>query len=124
MGAGGSQEAEFDLVAAVPAGTYKLIADGIITASVDVTFELIWRRPGGTDTVLAMFQHHFDPLGGGNFDAQPFEVTAAAPAIDWLEGDQFVFRYTGANSVSTMAYIPNGDGPSHNGRYPNITLPQ
>lgn len=124
MGAGGSQEAEFELVADVPAGTYKLIADGIITASVDVTFELIWRRAGVADTVLATFQHHFDPLGGGNFDAQPFEATAEAPAIEWVEGDLFVFRYTGTNSASTMSYIPNGDGPNYNGRYPNITLPQ
>jgi hypothetical protein len=115
----------FDLVAPVAAGSYRLIADGIITSSVDVTFELIWRRPGRADVALATFQHHFDPLGGGNFDAQPFEATAAAPAIDYVAGagDQLVFRYSGANSVSTMAYIPNGDGPTHNGRFPNITLP-
>lgn len=60
-----------------------------------------------------------------NFDAQPFEVTADAPAVDFAEGmgDQLVFRYAGANSASSMAYIPNGDGPSTNGRFPNITLP-
>lgn len=112
-------------MAPVPAGTYTLVADGIITASVDVTFELIWRRSGSADVVLATFQHHFDPRGGGNFDAVPFEETATGPAIDWTEGagDQLVFRYTGANSVSTMAYIPNGDGASANGRIPNITLP-
>jgi hypothetical protein len=38
-------------------------------------------------------------------------------------GDQLVFRYTGTNSASTMAYIPNGDGPSANGRFPYILLP-
>jgi len=109
----------------VPAGTYKLIADGIITNSVDVTFELIWRRTGVADVALATWQQHFDPLGGGNFDAQPYEVTADAVAIDFQEGmgDQLVFRYSGQNSASTMAYVPNGDGPLHNGRFPNITLP-
>jgi len=125
VGAGGSQEAAFDLVAPVPAGTYALVADGIITASVDVTFELIWRRTGVADQTLATYSHHFDPLGGGNFDAVPFEASMAAPAIDYVAGmgDQLVFRYTGTNSASTMAYIPNGDGPTHNGRFPNITLP-
>ena len=38
-------------------------------------------------------------------------------------GDQLVFRYSGTNSASTMSYVPNGDGPLHNGRFPNITLP-
>ena len=109
----------------MPAGTYRLIADGIITNSVDVTFELIWRRTGVADTVLAMWQQHFDPIGGGNFDAQPYEVTADAIAIDFVEGmgDQLVFRYTGTNSASTMSYVPNGDGPLHAGRFPTITLP-
>lgn len=110
----------------MPAGTYRLIADGIITQSVDVTFELIWRVPGAPDVVLATWQQHFDPLGGGNFDAQPYEVTADAQAIDWVEGrgDQLVFRYSGTNSLTEMSYVPNGDGPLHNGRFPNITLPQ
>jgi hypothetical protein len=109
----------------VPAGTWKLVGDGIITNSVDVTFELLWRRPGVADVVIATWQHHFDPIGGGNFDAQPFDAMADGPAIDWEEGrgDQLVFRYTGANSLTDMSYVPNGDGPLHNGRYPNITLP-
>ena len=46
-----------------------------------------------------------------------------APAIDFAEGDQLVFRYTGANTTATQAYIPNGDGAITNGRIPNITLP-
>lgn len=125
MGAGGSQEAEWNLVAPVSAGTYTLVADGIITNPVDVTFELIWRRPGSADTVLATFQQHFDPRGGGNFDAIPFEASADGPAIDYVEGmgDQFIFRYTGTNSVSSMSYIPNGDGARLNGRIPHVTLP-
>ena len=126
MGAGSSQEAEWTLVADVPAGEYRLIADGIITNPVDVTFELIWRVPGGPDVVLGTWMQHFDPLGGGNFDATPYEVTATAPAIDFEEGrgDQLIFRYTGINSVSPMSYVPNGDGPTHNGRYPHIVLPR
>ena len=126
MGAGSSQEAEWTLVADVPAGEYRLIADGIITSSVDATFELIWRAPGMADVVLATWVQHFDPLGGGNFDATPYEVTATAPAIDFVDGrgDQLIWRYTGENSLSPMAYVPNGDGPEHAGRYPQIHLPR
>jgi hypothetical protein len=126
VGAGSSQEAEWTLVADVPAGEYRLIADGIITNSVDVTFELIWRVPGVPDVVLATWMQHFDPLGLPTFPATPYEVTATAQAIDFEEGrgDQLIFRYTGINSASPMAYVPNGDGPEHEGRYPHIVLPR
>lgn len=89
-----------------------------------MTFELIWRRTGVADVVLATWNHHFESAAP-NFDAQPFEESADGPAVDFVEGmgDQLVFRYTGTNSASTMAYIPNGDGPSANGRFPHITLP-
>ena len=126
MGAGGSQEAEFDLVASVPAGTYHFVLDSIIIRSVDVTFDLIWRRPpldAPTDTVLATWQKHFEPLPG-SFDAQAYEVDMTAPAINFMAGDQLVFRYSGANTSSSEAYIPNGDGALSNGRIPNITLPK
>lgn len=122
MGAGGSQEAEFSLVASVPAGTYHFVLDSIIIRSVDVTFDLVWRR-GATDMPLATWQKHFDPLPG-SFDAQPYEVDMTAPAIDFAAGDQLVFRYSGANTSSAEAYIPNGDGTLSHGRIPNITLPK
>ena len=122
MGAGGSQEAEFDLVASVPAGTYHFVLDSIIIRSVDVTFDLVWRR-GTTDMPLASWQKHFEPLPG-SFDAQPYEVDMTAPAIQFVDGDQLVFRFTGANTSSSEAYIPNGDGSLSHGRIPNITLPK
>ena len=122
MGAGGSQEAEFPLVASVPAGTYHFVLDSIIIRSVDVTFDLVWRR-GATDMPLASWMKHFDPLTA-SFDAQPYEVDMTAPAISFQAGDQLVFRYTGANTTSSEAYIPNGDGALSHGRIPNITLPK
>jgi hypothetical protein len=122
VGAGGSQEAEFDLVASVPAGTYHFVLDSIIIRSVDVTFDLVWRR-GTTDMPLASWDKHFDPLPG-SFDAQPYEVDMTAPAINFVAGDQLVFRFTGANTSSAEAYIPNGDGSLSHGRIPNITLPK
>jgi hypothetical protein len=122
VGSGGSQEAAYSLKASVPAGTYHFILDAVITASVDVTFDWIWRS-GATDTVLAEWTAHYDPAGGANFDAQPFEYDEDCAAIDFVAGDQIVFRYTGANTASQEAYIPNGDGATSNGRIPNMTLP-
>ena len=122
MGPGGFQEAPFSLKASVPAGTYHCVLDSIIIKSVDVTFDLIWRR-GTTDMPLATWMMHFDPLPGVNYDAQPYEFDATATAITYQPGDQLVFRYTGANTVSAEAYIPNGDGVNAHGRIPNITLP-
>lgn len=123
MGSGGSLEAEYTLKADVPAGTYKVICDAIIIRTVDVKFDLVWRR-GATDTVLATWQQRFEPLAGGVFNAQPYELDVAAPAIDVSSGDQLVFRYTGLMSTAMMAFIPNGDGSVTGGRIPNITLPK
>lgn len=123
MGPGGSQEAGFSLEASVPAGTYHLVCDSIVIVQIDVTFDLIWRR-GADDTVLATHAQTFMPLADGSFKAQPCEVDLEAPAIDFAPGDQFVFRYAGANSTGTTAWIPNGDGALTNGRIPNITLPR
>lgn len=123
MGTGGSREAPYKLKADVPAGTYHCIIDAIIIRSVDVTFDLIHRR-GDTDTTLATWMDHFEPLGGASFDAQPYERDVDAPAIDFASGDELVFRYTGANSISAEAFIPNGDGASTNGRIPSFTLPR
>lgn len=122
MGPGGSQEATYTLKAKVPAGTYHLVLDAIIVKSVDVTFDLAWRR-GSVDTPLQSWTVHYDPLPGGNFDAQPFEYDEACAEVPWQKGDELVFRYTGANTTSLEAYIPNGDGSNANGRIPYIELP-
>ena len=123
MGPGGSQEAEWALKADVPAGNYHLICDGIIIRAIDVTFDLVLRHEG-TDTTLATAMQHFEPLAGGVFRAQPCEIDLDAPAIDFMPGDQLIFRYSGANSTSMNGYIPNGDGATADGRIPNITLPR
>ncbi len=123
MGSGGSQEAEYSLKADVAAGTYKLVCDGIIIRAVDVTFDLVLRRDG-VDTTLATAMQHFEPLPEGRFTAQACDIDMDAPAIDFEAGDQFIFRYTGANTTSTNGYIPNGDGHLAEGRIPNITLPK
>lgn len=124
MGPGGSQkDAAFALRASVPAGAYHVVCDSVITASIDMTFSLIWRH-GAVDTVLAQWTKHWEPLAG-SFDAQAYEVDMTAPAIDHAAGDQLVFRYAGNGPSGTLAeaYIPDGDGVNAHGRIPSITLP-
>lgn len=123
MGSGGSLDAEYDLKADVPAGAYHVVCDAIIIRAVDVRFELLHRR-GGEDVQLATWTAHFEPLGGGQYRAQPYELDVDAPAIDFAKGDQFVFRYTGIASTAAMAFIPNGDGELTGGRIPNLTFPR
>lgn len=123
MGLGESLDARFDLRAPVPAGNYRVVCDAIVLAPVDATITLIWRR-GATDTRLAEHTQHFDPIGGGQYRAQPCEFDMPAPAIDFEDGDQLVFRYAGASTTNSMAWVPNGDGALLGGRIPNITLPQ
>jgi hypothetical protein len=101
------------------------VLDAIITKPVDVTFDLIWRHGDASpDTVLASWMEHYEPLGGANYDAQPFEYDQTCDAITYASGDQLVFRYTGANGTSMESYIPDGDGQFANGRIPYITLPR
>ncbi len=123
MGSGGSHEAEYALKASIPAGSYHVICDAAVIRAVDVTFDLV-RRRGATDTNLATWMQHFEPLPSGVFDAQAYELDVPAPAIDFQKGDQFVFRYSGMNSTAMQAFIPNGDGALNEGRIPNITLPK
>ncbi len=122
MGAGRSQEAAFELKASVPAGTYHFVLDCVVIAGVDVTFDLMQRR-GSDNIVLASWSEHFDPLPTG-FDAQAYEKDQSAPAIDFVTGDQLVFRFSAANTIQSEAWIPNGDGGLSKGRIPNITLPK
>jgi hypothetical protein len=123
VGSGGSQDAEFKLKADVPAGAYHIVLDHIIIVPVDVEFALIHRR-GATDVMLATWQMHFEPIGGGVYRAQAYELDVDAPAIEFESGDELVFRYTGKGSTAMMAFIPNGDGFITGGRIPNITLPK
>ncbi len=123
MGPGRSQEAPYTLQAPVPAGTYHVICDAIIIKPVDVTFELIHRSKAG-DTNLATWTEHFEPLTGGVYEAQAYEIDQAAPAIELDGDDEFVFRYSGSNTDTEQAFIPNGDGERAGGRIPNITLPE
>lgn len=105
----------------MPAGTYHFVLDCIVTAPVDVTFQLIWRRMSD-DTVLSKWTQHFDPLAS-SYAAQAYEVDQQAMAIDFVDVDQLVVRYTANASSKADAWIPNGDGDKSMGRIPYLALP-
>jgi hypothetical protein len=112
----------------VPAGTWHLVGDGIITQAVDVEFDILWRRIGRGDVTVATWNHHFEPKprhpdGTGDFTATAYEEDATGTAIDFADGDVLVFKYIGTNSTLANAYSPDGDGSSKAGRNPYIDLP-
>ena len=86
-------------------------------------FTLVYLGEHGEGDSLAQWVQHWEPLPSGTFEAQPYEVDEAAPAIDWQSGDQLVFRYAAMNTTTPEAFIPNGDGPFSHGRIPSIALP-
>ena len=121
MGPGGSQEAPYDLKAAIPAGSWHVVMDAVILKSVDMTFELIYRTGSG-DAPIATWMHHFDPKPA-DLTATAYELDIDGAATQFAKGDQLVFRYTGMNTTSANAFIPNGDGAKSKGRIPSFTLP-
>jgi hypothetical protein len=123
VGAGRSLEAAYRLNDTIPAGTWRLVADGIIIEPVDVRFEILWRSASG-DVELAAFTHHFDPLPNGQYTAQAYEQTAEVDEVPAAAGDLLVFRYSGQSEELPMAYVPNGDGDRVGGRIPYIEIPQ
>jgi hypothetical protein len=110
-------------VTGIPAGTWHLVGDGIITEPVDVHFEVLQRRAGQADLDIATWDHHFDPLPNGVFTAQALDADATGIELMFQPGDQLVFKYTGQSATLANAYVPDGDGAVKSGRDPSITLP-
>jgi hypothetical protein len=123
VGAGRSQEAPYALKAAIPAGNWHFVLDGIIITSVDVKFELLHRR-AGADTTIVMWDQHFEPMVPQLFEATPYEYDAMGAEVPFAAGDNLVFRYSATNTIQSDAWIPNGDGEHSNGRIPYLTLPK
>lgn len=123
MGAGSSQEAEFTLLAGIPAGTWTLVADCIVVQAVDMRFEIFQRKAAGGDVPIVQWEQHFDP-GAQLSQAQAYQVTGAGPRVDVSSGDQLIFRYTALSSAGPIAWYPDGEGAALGGRIPYIDLPQ
>jgi hypothetical protein len=120
VGAGRSQEATFELLDDIQSGTWTLVADGLVSGPVTVTFDILVRR-NGQDVMLAEWTKQLDKLPGG-YTAQPIDLTAPSNGYDAKAGDLLIFRYRGEGGTM-MAYSPNGDGERTNGRIPFLVLP-
>lgn len=93
-------------------------------APVDITFELLWRDPTGTDHPIAAVTHHFDPRPSG-FMAVPFETELSGAAAPARRNDLLVLRLSAppSDAMPVLRYIPNGDGALTGGRLPSLLLP-
>jgi hypothetical protein len=96
-----------------------------MTKAVTVRFDILWRRGGGGDVVLATTTHAFEPhpAGPNQFDAILFETDLAGIAGPASPGDSLVLAFTTLSGDTGAYYIPNGDGAFVNGRIVNLTLP-
>lgn len=123
MGVGDSLEATFTLAGPVPAGTWHFVGDGLVFASVDMSFSVLWRTTK-QDTTLWTVEHHFD-VSSTVGEAVPYSTDVAGIAARASAGDLLVLRFSAANSAAGQtAYIPNGDGSNSKGAIPNLTLPK
>jgi len=92
-----------------------------ISQSVDVRFDIIWRRAGGGDTVVATVTHTFAPAPPSNqFGAVMFETDLTGVAAPAVACDLLLLRFT---TVGGGSYTPNGDGSFAGARDPSLTLP-
>jgi len=126
VGVGYPLEAAYALRGPLPAGNWHLVGDGIVLSSADLTFDVLWRH-AGTDTLLASFRHHFDPLpGAATGDATPYQADAVGEAAAAAPGDQLVLRLSAeaADAGAQNVFIPNGDGAAAHGELPSLTLPR
>jgi hypothetical protein len=125
VGVGDPQlEAAYTLQAAIPAGVWHFVGDGIVFAPVDITWDVIWRPAGGgPETGLVRFAHHYDP-GADLNTAVPYEATAVGVPAEAHAGDQLVLRLSAAAASQPNVFYPNGEGSRAHGRIPYLDLPQ
>jgi hypothetical protein len=116
------------LTGPIDAGTWRIVADAIVWVDCDLQFDLVWHQAGGAESTIVSFTHHYAPQpdhpdGTANFDAVPYEETAAVAAVPAKAGDQLIWRFTLSGTEAQVAWAPNGDGAIAKGRIPFIELP-
>lgn len=123
----GPLEAEIELGAAIVAGDWHFIGDGIITNDCTVLFEFLVRRPDASEVMLGSFMQFFakrTEVGPDQFDAQAFEMDFTGPAVPHVVGSELVLRMSAPTATTFECYAPNGDGHFANGRIPSLDLPE
>lgn len=136
MRAGGSPsslEAAYVLRDKIPAGPWGIVGDGMVLGNgvnkVRVRFEVRTRRASATDDsadqVLVGVENIFVRDAANPLNAILFEASADGIASDAGAGDKLVLRMSALVNDSDAGgfYIPNADGPYHQGRIPHLQLP-
>lgn len=131
MGVGDSLEAQFPLRAAVPAGTWRIVGDGLvagpIAVSATVRFDLLLRGPSdpGGGLRFLSFQNRFvrDPSPERKFSAVRYSASAEGPRLEVNPGDRLVLRVTSVDAEGSASFIVNGDGKLTGGEIPRLDLP-
>lgn len=132
MGVGNSLEASYALRAAIPAGVWRLSADGIIAGAtaqvITVRFEVRLRAAGAdggaADVVVVSFQNRFVRSLENRFAAVRFSASAPAPEVRARAGDLLVLHATALEGDPGASYIFNGEGANSGGEIPRLDLPQ
>ena len=124
MGVGDSLEAAIVLETDIPAGSWRLVGDGIVFAPVDVRFDVIRRHLPASDQLMTTFNHHFDPQADKSFNAVAFEATNQGTMAAVQKGDLLILKFTTTAGGTNAVFVPNGDGEKTKGRIPYLEIPQ
>lgn len=134
MRAGGSPpfiEAAYTLSAAIPAGEWTLVGDGILAGSgvqtMTVLFEVRLRKKDqstdAADLVLVSTTNSFSRDMTKPFAAVPYQAKIAGLAAPADSGDRLVLRITATGGDAGGTFILNGEGRNSGGNIPRIDLP-
>jgi hypothetical protein len=130
-----TEEAAYTLHGPIPAGTWHLVGDGIITGTgvtnVTILFEVRLRPKAALadelDKVVLQTQNTFarDPDPQRAFAPVLFETLVAGISVDATPGDRLILRIHALRGDSGAMYILNGDGDrgAPGARIPHLDLP-
>jgi hypothetical protein len=95
------------------------VGDGILNASPDVRFELLWRRAGAADTSIVAFEHQY-PTG----TAAQYEESHDAARVEAGAGDLLVLKVTMLSADPNALYIPISEhAPTPTARFLTVDVP-
>ena len=87
----------------MPAGSYHLVGDGVLSAQPLVRFDVLWRHAGAADQTIVSFTHQY-PAG----NTAQYEESKSAPEFAAATGDLLVFKVTTLDGMpaADAEYIP------------------
>jgi hypothetical protein len=99
---------KYALPGLIPAGVYRLTADGIVKDKPNVSFDIGWSQPAQTTpTRIVQFIHQFPDSTDASMVVQ-YEDEKQGTRIEAKEGDSLVFRIhvLSGSPTETATWIP------------------